>query len=253
MKSREEYTASIFAKRDALLEKRKKRITAAISAVCIALSFAAAAAFVPKTINKTKGDITTETTVQAIVTQTSSAVQYEEQVDYLLREEIYQPPKAEAETGKGPTINNQTDFYNGALIAPTYKPFQDAPETAITYDDLSEEERKESIDQAQTTKKSNSIAPKYTDDEIIQVAYEFLSNEQKALVNKSDEKLVLATHTSDGQNFYEVHFNGKIENYSVKLNADDLSLVEIKAYVKSVQKTSGAYIPTTAAPPFMPQ
>lgn len=56
MKSREEYQASIFAKRDALLAKRKKRISYLTTAGCIVICFLTAFFLVPKDKFKVKSD-----------------------------------------------------------------------------------------------------------------------------------------------------------------------------------------------------
>ena len=48
MKNREEYQASIFKKRDALLAKRRKKISQAAAVMSVCVCFAVAFAFLPK-------------------------------------------------------------------------------------------------------------------------------------------------------------------------------------------------------------
>ena len=52
MKSREEYEASIYKKRDALLAKRKKKIQMTVSAMSIIICLATAAVALPKFMDK---------------------------------------------------------------------------------------------------------------------------------------------------------------------------------------------------------
>ncbi len=230
MKSREEYTASIFTKRDALLEKRKKRITAAISAVCIALSFVAAAAFLPKTINKTKVDITAETTVQSIATQTSSAIQYEEQVDYLLREETYQLPKAEA------CQPQKTEAEAGTVSDETEKVFGDSQNSFDENVDSKLEEFNPNL-------KPEEAEQSFSDDEIIKKAYSYLSAEEKEMC-KNTEPFITVTNQS-GSIYYTVYYFTGSGNVTVELSSNNLELIK-----KESKLTSGNS--TTAKPPMPP-
>ncbi len=61
MKSREEYIASIYAKRDSKIKERKKTISVLTSALCLTVCFIAVFAFVPKTFGQksTASDKTT--------------------------------------------------------------------------------------------------------------------------------------------------------------------------------------------------
>lgn len=52
MKTNDEYLESIFAKRDALMRERKKKISVMTSILCLAVSFAAVFAFVPEYFKK---------------------------------------------------------------------------------------------------------------------------------------------------------------------------------------------------------
>ena len=66
MKNRDEYLESIYAKRDAKIKERKKRVSVLTSIVCLAVCFAAAFAFVPRQSGiKTSSEENASNTVSA--------------------------------------------------------------------------------------------------------------------------------------------------------------------------------------------
>lgn len=277
MKSRDEYEASIFAKRDALLEKRKKRITAITSALCIVLCFSAAAIFMPKNLNKSNSDIASTATTTS--TSTQSAVEelvgmggesgvfdaaaeaenalYEttkEEVEYLTQLSDYTKPVTNKETkkqqinfGYSPENNNEKNTTAAAVATQT----EIALETEIFSEDGCPEE---------TTKKANTSTtarPLFNDnaeEKAIDVAYGYLTNEQKANVDMDAHIDVSVTRNADGTEYFTVHFDTAEGAYLVSVDSKTFEFVKFKELKKSTQAVSQGYNPdtTTAKPPMMP-
>ena len=266
MKSREEYEASIFAKRDALLEKRKKITAAAVSAACIVLCFAAATVFLPKSLNKSSIS-TTATTSQSAV---EDLVGMGGETGFFDAES--EPEAEAAETAKNEEIEyfTQSSEYNKLLTTSKgagnfgYNP-KDFVEKETTVAAIATQTEialepeilgEDGYPEPSTSKAgSTTAASRYTTAEIAAAAYKFLTEDQKAKVTDPKTENVTVTHMASGEDYYEVFFETENGGYVVKLEADSLDFIETKILSSITAKISQAYNPaaTTAAPGYIPE
>lgn len=239
MKNREEYEASIFAKRDALLAKRKKRIQTAVSAVCIIMCFGAAAYAVPKMMNISSG---TETSASTTATTAAAS------------DEIGVAEDAVSEGEEKVIHCPMTEFKNEAEEAQDAEFYEDLAETEIALETEIVTEPAHGIGfgidghslydaTAATTKKGSSMG-KYTSEQINEAAYSYLTSDEQAAVDPS-EAFSTASRTSDGEEYYEILFDGEETIIKITLNAENLELVEKKILATSTSATAAlsAYTP----------
>lgn len=249
MKKREEYLASIYAKRDARLIKRKKSIGMGLSALCIVCCFCAAAVVMPKMMKKTSPEVTTditvavnnaEGTVDAANAQTMHSV--EQYATMITHYPNPKPEKTEASFTHGQKNfgYNESELMNERVTVPAIEEEigeqYDSAETEIAQEDTEGETQKA----PSVTKKPSSMG-KFTNDEIIAAAYGNLTESEKKAV-EGVEPFVTVTRTSSGDEYYEISYktdNGKIK---ITLNAENLELIKRS---NGINSTSG----TTAAPP----
>lgn len=233
MKNREEYEASIYAKRDALLAKRKKNIRMTVSALSIVLCFCAAALAMPKMISKTPDEQSTSSATAAVSAETDIAeekiaaegtAEYEEQVDFHTYLQTCQKPDAHSknfydegfkeEIGEGNIIHTQFSYNPDDVDLP----YQKTTNPAMP-------------DAPYTTKKASSMG-KYTNDEIIAAAYGCLTDEEQKAV-EGVEPFVTATRTSSGEEFYDILYTTDGGRIKVTVNAENLELAEKKNTLNS--------------------
>ncbi len=277
MKSREEYEASIFAKRDALLAKRHKRITAIATASCIAVCFITAFAFLPRRIST---DLTVTEGVANITVQTLAVTE----------------PKTTAhiEDAEGEVYTFFSMFSEQAYTKPHYSEKQLANVEDYA-GEVADEAKKPSatkkasssdveiaVEAEKTTKRNFGFYPEwmkdeydfyreddvtpdsdesFTTEEITDKAKSYLSDELKSgIIEKHN--MVTVSRSADGTEIYTAWFYTDGMQIKVELDSDNLELIEITekpltdthttpAYIPTTAKS--AYTPTTAAPAYMPQ
>lgn len=240
MKSREEYQTSIFAKRDALLAKRKKNIFKAVSGSAAAVLLTASLIAVPKiTVKLSLGSELTvpqetqsaqstacesyvtqpvsnygnyaEETIEAFSENTSVTYAY-----YLTSEEITRI--AASETKKSPGTEEAAVDSAPQLGSVT--------EPSVN-DSISSEPKNEMYAEAE-----------HTYEEIAEKAFACLDEEQQSeCIDKSNPEILTAA--SSDESFYLVTFDTKTEKrYQVKLTQSTLELIEINVNSKKEQLPS---------------
>lgn len=281
MKSREEYEASIFAKRDALLEKRKRITAAATSALCIALCFAAAAVFLPKSLNKSNSDLTaTAATVPSTTLPTAEelvgmggetgvfdaagAIENElseaeaEEVERFTFNDTYtrlvtypatkKQPAGNKYFGYSPEGSSEKDTTASAEIT------EIALETEIYWEDGS---RPVAGTQKPGSTPSTTAKPIYNDhaeEKAIEAAFGYLTDEQRAKVNSDAHIDVTVTRNSDGSEYFTVIFHTDEGAFLVSVDSKTYEFVKFRERKNSTQAVSQGYNPntTTAKPPMIP-
>lgn len=246
MKSREEYQASIFVKRDALLEKRKKRITQAVTVFCAAILLTASAAAIPSFIKKPAPD-----TVQAehttTVSQAYGSVITQPNADYDNLNESTEPVKdlaeavtEEAEAAAEAVPEGTTEMLTVVVRYPVSKEHSNYP--------FIEKETIGAVDEAVSESSSDDgISPEFQNEmffeaehspqEIAEAAFGYLSDEQKAECTNADSPEIINV-TSSSEKHYIVSFKTDGETtYQVQLGHPNLELIEIG--INTVKETVG--------------
>ena len=253
MKNREEYMASIYAKRDARLVGRKKAIAAASSALCLILCFCAAAVVMPKMMKKTSEEVTADITVE-VNNAEDVAGSENAQTMYLGVELVtmitnYEKPKVEiyedAITHHQKNFGyNESELMNQRDTAFEEDGAGEEPETEIALEtEIAQEFADDETHKAPSVTKRPSSMGRYTNEEIIAAALSNLTESEKKVV-EGVEQLVTVTRTSSGEEYYDISYktdNGKIK---ITLNAENLEFV----------KRSGSFdnaSATTAVPPMV--
>ncbi len=253
MKNREEYMASIYSKKNALLAKRKKNIRIAVSAVCIAICFCSAAVVMPKAISKSDSNNTTTattapSTTQANVTKIIYNVYEEANEAYLDDASYVAQTKATAEEytygvereSKPATTKTAINYYftaknemfdSAASVSKSETNLEEMPDSIEGEKDYPMEEQKP----AQT-------ASPYSDEEIAKKAYSHLSDEEKKTC-KNVEPFITVTHIKNGQ-YYTVYYSTDKLTVAVELDCNSLELID-----KETKTNNNS---TTAKPPYNP-
>lgn len=268
MKNREEYKASIFAKRDALLAKRRKRISQTAAALSIIICFAVAFAFLPKRIStdfKITEEMTGITVQTAAVTEPNTTAHIEdaegEAYTFLsvFSEQAYTKPhysqKQFAATGYAGEVKKETSTAS-ATETESYEETEIAAEAEKTTKRGFGGFRPEYWDAESFFTPGENIvnpdsSPDYTTEEIAKKAKTYLDSETADKVIDK-HTVITVNHTSDGDT-YTAWFYTDTEQVKVELDSESLELIEIskKELADNVQ-TSPAYIPTTAKPAYTP-
>lgn len=277
MKSREEYEKSIYAKRDALIMKKKQRIATATSLLCVVICFVAAAIFLPKNLNKAAFDTTTSTTMPSTTAPTTvedltgmggeaglfddaegeieegelSAEKEEDILLYTMIDNYTKPVTTVKATTKkqnqfGYTPAGSDEKGAGAVTQTEIGITEIALETEIYWEDGSK-----------PAKPSTTVKPIFNDhaeEKAIDAARGYLSDEQKAKIDPDAHIDVSVTRNADGSEYFTVHFDTADGAYLVSVDSKTFELVKIKELSKTTMTVSQGYNPneTTAKPPMMP-
>lgn len=280
MKNREEYEASIFAKRDALLEKRKRITAAATSALCITLCFVAAAVFLPKSLNKSNSDLTstTATTVPSTtlpaaeelvgmggesgVFDATGAIENDsneaeaEDVEHFTFNETYTKYVTYPATKKQPASNKYFGYSpEGSSEKDTTAAASEITEIALETEIYREDGKPEA-----TTKRTNTSTtakPIYNDhaeEKAIEAALGYLTDEQRAKVDSDAHIDVTVTRNADGSEYFTVILHTDEGAYLVSVDSTTFEFVKFSERKNSTQAVSQGYNPntTTAKPPMIP-
>ncbi len=254
MKSREKYQASIFAKRDALLAKRRKRISQTAAALSIVICFAAAFAFLPQRFGKKlDSEVFPQITDNAATESETYAQASEDSYTF------YSPYEV--------TVSAAKDSTKKAVAAAT-KPI-DEDSVEITQIHLPNQQTEIAKQAEETTAKGfgglrpeqfaygdqvvavytrPEGAPDYTSEEIAEKAKTYLSDDLAAeIIDK--HTMVTVRHFATPPDYYVVWFYTDNKQIKVTLNSENLDLIEKEEISLSTEeeiRTTPAYIPTTA-------
>lgn len=263
MKSREEYQASIFAKRDALLAKRRRRISQTAAFLSIVICFAIAFAVLPKKLSK---KLSSEETVQLITDDTITADAPTAETStvqaYTFHSSYIRTEGTRKHTQKAAAAANPTVEELAQVITQIHLPNQ---ETEIAQE--SEETTRKALfgggfrpemwDDETIYEAEGDItpadSPDYTTEEIIAEARKYLESGSSENTDSEDsyetKTDVTVTKTSSGS-YYTVYFYFPSTTTKVKLDGDTLELIEYSDEWSENGKTmtTPAYIPTTAKP-----
>lgn len=220
MKSREEYQASIFAKRDALLKKRKRNAAVAASALFVAIGISSAAVFAPQFPQEQKTD---------------NLRGYEEE----LSEPEYDclTEATEGKTAKSEVTHNTELYSNSKNNIIT----NNAP--AATNPDIGKPEIQSVYDGTADPGNAEETRGNYSSEEIYAVAFGFLTEEQKKEVLDPKAENITVSNSGSEESCYEVFFETENGGYKVKLSANTLDFIETKAFSSTSAKISPPYIP----------
>lgn len=245
MKSREEYQASIFAKRDALLRKRKKHITQAVSGTAAAVLLTVSFVSVPRLSEKLPQNSETTTASEQSASKTTvhedSLSRYHSNYDNHSKNEEAIESYSENETTTLVFKSTSGEIKNPAESSVTEKdPNTDeggvdsaAPVEAMpSYKAESEEAAEEVITRTEVQVSYKKIA---------ETAFSYLSEGQRAECTDKNNPEVISI-TSESESTYLVIFdtaNG--ESYRIELLQSNLKLVGIysgKEAEKTVEDTT---------------
>ena len=291
MKSREEYLASIYEKRDVKIEKRKKTISVITSVACVAICFIAVFSFVPKKIGKNIGtsepvnknsyslSVTNDTTNsedRTIIYQFAEAYKTKpahiindtaESVTYNAAENVYDgmtkknSSEDKLRTEISPEITDGTTRnINFGYVGEPFDPDRlISGNPAIAPDNPPEDyviAVTGSDNEEKTVAKTSAAKPKSAE-EAVAVAKDFLKNEDaEGIIDEKTQTTV--TRTSSGETKYNVYFY--TENKSFNIEVDGVTLRIISCSEKDLLTGNESYISlpwfpetTEALPEYIPQ
>lgn len=292
MKSREEYQASIFAKRDALLAKRKKHITQAVTGAGAAVCLAAALIIIPQFPVNLQSDITvTEPSTTNAAALDMPASQYFS--DFEIQEENAVKTHAEAppEMTDSAAEAVPDEMQENITYAVSYPVTKKHPNIQQTHID-SAESVEEVTNSDETTKRNGFLAimaelingrtepyveypadtggDDTTENESIAYAPEApnSSNDytQEEIVSAAishlpddakeladpEKAFVTITKTSQGEEYYEVWFDINGINHKIRLNAETLEHIAVDSNISSEESTTSKPLQSQISPPYNP-
>ncbi|MBQ2973145.1 MAG: hypothetical protein IJE19_02210 [Clostridia bacterium] len=277
MKSREEYQASIYAKRDALLAKRKKNITAAVTGVAAVILLTVSVTAIPSftkiisdksettahhtesVLNKNEADpfadsygkieenestLTTLTNIQKYDSETVAEAVTETAPERITMAVNY--PVTKTHSNFEQNVVDSAEELTGAVQSN-----KDGIGSAIadfingfTEPDYAPETGGDDIDNVKPEGADESAD--YTQDEIISAAMNYLPDGARQYA-VPDKAFVTVTRTSDGEEYYEVRFEISGKKHKVMLNAENLDMIA----VSSSDASSASQ--TQISPPYIPE
>ncbi|MGN0547602.1 MAG: hypothetical protein ACI4I3_09735 [Acutalibacteraceae bacterium] len=235
MKSREEYQASIFAKRDALLKKRKRNAAVAASALFIAVGISSAAVFAPQYPREQKTEAPDKVATVQSGDTANNLRGYEEE----LSEPEYDclTEATEGKTAKSEATHSTELYSNSKNNTIT----NNAP--AAAKPEIGKNEIQSVYDGTADPVNAEETSENYSSEEISAVAFGFLTDEQKKEVLDPKSEIVTASSSESGESYYEVFFKTENGGYKVKLSANTLDFIETKAVSSTSANISPPYIP----------
>ena len=285
MKSREEYRKSIFAKRDALLRKRKKNITKAVTGTAAAIVMTVSLIAVPEITAKLPLDSEQATpditATQAMIKEESVTQQHSDYDSYAESEDT---TDTFSETA---SVTYAYYLTSDETIAATASETKKSPETD-EFATESAESVEEMTSSTEATNKneevaimgemtehstvhdaekpadtgsdyaaergSDSPAPEaadssddYTQEEIISAATTYLPDDAKKLADP-ENAFVTVTRTSEGEEYYEVRFDINGNKHKITLDGDTLEFVS----AESTNGSTSEQPQVQTSPPYNP-
>lgn|GEM_PF-4754416 len=234
MKSFEEYSKSVFEKRDRIIRQRRKRAKAAAVSLCavVAVSLSAFA------IGNQFGIIESESS-----NGHAESAQIPTDKYHFLADEAENKKAGDCDACPPAEEFQDEEFFTKAAEAfdANSEVTEIAPEICVTNSSLNESGQKPDIatepyyidsgcvSQPQDDSEDglkDRLDKKYTDEEIIDAAFNALDAEKRAKAEKSDAE-IMVEHKSTGENSYIVMFKTSDGGYvKAKLDADTLEIAE---------------------------
>lgn len=263
MKSREEYEASIFAKRDALLKKRKNNFKSAACVIGVVLCAGTAAFALPKLTSINTDTYSTAESTQALIYpeettnipdklfDANGIYNFGENDDncdnsvYYFNDSHYfaSGTVTEIKGNATPPAENKNTFNETAFET------EIALETEIHRENGNSSEAKPT----EAPSKGNSspsttaaIGNNHPEIKAVNTAYSYLTNEQKAKVDMEAHKDVTVTRNADGTEYFTVIFPIDEGAYLVSVDSKTFEFVgfkERKNTTQSVSQITPAYNP----------
>ena len=248
MKNREEYEASIYKKRDAMLAKRKKNIRMTVTALSVVICLSAAVLAMPKLINKAEeaqassvtkaasGNGITENRIKETKAVFDEAGTLLADFD-VTKAQSYYPSAVHGNIMAEETVQNTQDIEYLTAASEIYR----IPETEIALETefFAENDSAEypagdkqfaytpQQDTTSTAGGESPTAPKktYTTEEITAAAVKHLPEDDadKLIADKTN---AVVSRKSDGTTSYTVYFYTAEKKFTVKLSSS-LELLEI--------------------------
>lgn len=255
MKSREEYESSIFAKRDALIAKRKKNIRMTVSALSVVLCLGAAAVAIPNLIEKAEtsnassatqsaGGTTedkisaeTETEIGTYPAIYDTGIAFTNQNDFGVYHNDFCIETVEGESGKTDVTNAaSTEIYavpDGEIAVEEGEKKEETTKKVTTTAVQGYNEqfanglgnfRPESPDDAFDSSTETSSKKNFTTEEIVAQAKKYVADADKIIDDKTN---VTVSRTSNGTTSYTAYFYTADKKITVELDSN-LTAREIK-------------------------
>ncbi len=239
MKSREEYQKSIFAKRDALLEKRRKNITKALAGTVTAVLLTFCVVALPR-INK---NLQLES-IMIIPSQTqTTAVSETEKTAFGM---IFSTNDniGTINSGNIPETEAAAESVEETTKKSTMPAIQTAEEKSPDTDGIDSAEAVEESEHTEPDGSDYTVTPEmfaepsFSAEQIAEAAFGFLSPEQQSeCIDPTEPEIISAASASES--FYLVNFRtGSEKTYQVKLNQNGLELVEINVNSEKEERTA---------------
>lgn len=291
MKSREEYQASIFAKRDALLKKRKKHfaqaVTGAGAAVLLAVSFIA----VPDMTKKLS--LSSDTTIPSVQTTHSAVCEdyvTQDQSDFVNHTEkeeaiesytenetttlIFKATSGKtedsaassateectdadeavidsAESVEEVTTSDETTKRNGFLAAIMSELINGKTEPYAEYPADTGGDDNVEAESIAYAPQATDYSNDYTQEEIISAAIIHLPDDAKEFADP-ENAFVTVTRTAEGEEYYEVWFDINGSNHKIRLNAETLEHIAVDSNISFEESTTSKPSISQISPPYNP-
>lgn len=224
MKSREEYESSIFAKRDALIAKRKKNMRIAASALSVIVCLSAAAVAIPM-LNEKPDETQALPVTDAAGGMTENKIAAENHSEHFTSPAVYD---AEA------YVDRHNFSYNGEsqevtegeecyTFAPSSEAYQ-IPEEEIAVEDGEGFLSPDSFDDGFNVQGDKPSKKNFTTEEIVAQAKKYVADADKIIDDKTN---VTVSRTSNGTTSYTAYFYTEDKKIIVLLDSN-LTAREIK-------------------------
>lgn len=278
MKNREEYLVSIYSKRDAVLKKRKKNITTAVTGVAAVILLTVSVAVLPSFKKNLPRE--NETTTLSAASEVHKDKTYSFTDSYGKLEENENEVTTRADT---PIYNieavaedvseTSTEIMTQIVHYPVTKKHPNPkPEGVDSAEELTEaaQSNNDSIgslimnfingvtEQPPAPEtggdyvEDSNIAPdaaddstEYTQDDIISAAMNYLPDDTRQYADP-DKAFVTVTRTSEGEEYYEVRFDINGTKHKVTLDTENLDMIAV------VSSDASATSQVQISPPYIP-
>lgn len=213
MKSNEEFLEGIYSKKDAIIKKRKKKMSAIATAVCAVICAVAITGVIglqkPEKVEEFYNEIrkfgsfaTMSEYEDADMAVKETTTAFVEDNEYLLSEETYTKPTK-------PASEKEADDklqYEGSAAKPVVEVLTDVAEGVADGEmNFAPETPDSGGDSASPTTALPSASPMPSTEEITDAAYELLSEEDRQTFSK-DSAVATVTRYADGTQTFEVTF-----------------------------------------------
>ena len=224
MRSNDEFIENIYKKRDTAVKKRKKKIAAAASCLCVAVvAFVGATQVVPLLRCKTSDLVEPAPDIKDIQESVTESAQAEDVYNALY--------DGEAEIGVMPedeyhylteTEHSHGFGYDDSCGCEIYPEGELQTEIALETNVYPDGGYSEEIPEGLT----DSTKASYTDEQIVDAAYSSLTSAEKSAIVGKSSNMSMASYEVNVGEFYEVWFNKTGGGY-VKVKLDSANLERV--------------------------